>query len=255
MDPKKFQGYPAIYSAILQKIHNLELEIIYQDEHLLAVNKPHGLLVHRSALARDAAEFAMQILRNQVGRHVYPAHRLDRKTGGVLLFSLDKTTDALIQRLFASGEIHKHYMAIVRGYTEDNGRIDYPLKKENGVIQQAATSYRTLARAEIDLPARQHLTSRYSLVEVTPETGRMHQIRRHFAHILHPIIGDRPHGCNKQNRLFKEKFNMTTMLLHARQLSFNHPISGKPVEIIANPSDEFIRICALMGWSCGIFQP
>lgn len=218
------------------------LEIIYQDDHLIAINKPHGLLVHRSSLASDATEFAMQMLRDQIEQHVYPAHRLDRKTSGVLLFALDKNTDSLIQQMFASGKIHKTYLAIVRGYTDDEGSIDNPLRKENGKMQDALTHYKTLAREEINLPTARHATSRYSLVEVKPETGRMHQIRRHFAHILHPIIGDRPHGCNKQNKLFKEKYNMTTMLLHAAEIQFAHPVCGKKVLIRAELSEEFKRI-------------
>lgn len=227
----------------------MHLEIIYRDQYLLAVNKPAGLLVHRSTLAGDATEFAMQILRNQVGQHVFPAHRLDRKTSGVLLFSLDKNTDAALQHLFATGKIHKTYLAIVRGFTEKIGRIDHPLKKENGTFQQAATNYRTLATAELDFPSHTHITSRYSLVEVTPETGRMHQIRRHFAHILHPIIGDRPHGCNKQNRLFLEKFNLREMMLHASEICFVHPQTNEKIAVAANPGSEFMRIAVIMGWS------
>jgi tRNA pseudouridine65 synthase len=97
------------------------------------------------------------------------------------------------------------------------------------------------------VPFGKHSTSRYSLVEVRPETGRMHQIRKHFAHILHPIIGDRPYGCNKQNRLFKNKWEMDTMLLHAKSLSFIHPFINQEIEIKANVHEEFKRVCALMG--------
>lgn len=218
------------------------LEIIYRDEHLIAINKPHGLLVHRSALAADAGEFAMQMLRNQIGRHVYPVHRLDRKTSGVLLFALNNQMSASLQKMFASGEISKTYLSIVRGYTNDEGTIDYPLKRENGTTQNAVTHYRSLQRAEIDYPSHNHATSRYSLVEVKPATGRMHQIRRHFAHILHPVIGDRPHGCNKQNRFFKETFGMETMLLHASGLGFTHPVTGKPIRLQAELHDEFRRM-------------
>lgn len=231
--------------------HNImtEIEIIYRDEHLIAINKPHGLLVHPSWLARDATESAMQLLRNQVGQHVFPAHRLDRKTSGVLLFSLDKNTDHLMQPLFAAGRVHKTYLAIVRGFAKDEETIDYPLQKENGNMQDALTHYQTLARSEINLPTTRHQTSRYSLVKITPKTGRMHQIRRHFAHILHPVIGDRPHGCNKQNKLFNENFAMTTMLLHAQEMQFEHPFDGKITLISANPGDEFLRVCSLLAFN------
>ena len=218
------------------------LEIIYRDEDMIAINKPHGLLVHRSAIAADAGEFAMQTLRNQIGRRVYPVHRLDRKTAGLLLFALNNQMSASLQKMFAGGEISKTYLAIVRGYTDDEGAIDYPLKRENGTIQNAITHYRTLQRAEMDSPSHTHTTSRYSLVEVKPATGRMHQIRRHFAHILHPVIGDRPHGCNKQNRFFKNTFGMETMLLHASGLGFTHPVTGKPLLLKAGLHDEFKRM-------------
>lgn len=224
----------------------MHLDILYEDEYLIAVNKPHGLLVHRSSIASDASEFALQILRQQIGKTVHPAHRLDRKTGGVLLFSLDREMDGLIQPMFANRQISKKYVAVLRGHSPGEGTIDYALKKENGMMQEAITHFRTLALAEIDLPFGKHPTSRYSLVEAQPETGRMHQLRRHFAHILHPIIGDRPHGCNKQNKLWKETFAMDTMMLHATSLSFTHPINHRKVTIEAPIQPEFGRVLATL---------
>lgn len=218
------------------------LEIVYADEHLVAINKPHGLLVHASGIARDAEEFALQLLRDQLGQHVYPCHRLDRKTSGVLLFALSKEIHRSVSNLFMENAVSKSYEAIVRGHTPDSGTIDYALINEKGKEQSALTHYTTLKRVELDLPFGKHATSRYSLVAIQPITGRMHQIRKHFAHIFHPIIGDRPHGCNKQNRLFKEKWNMERMLLHCRSLSFAHPISGKELRITAEPQVEFLRI-------------
>ncbi len=157
-------------------------------------------------IANDASEFALQILRDQLNQHVFPCHRLDRKTSGVLLFAKDEMTNRIMQRKFAEGQVSKKYVAIVRGYTNDKGIIDYPLKKEGvGTVQEAVTAYNTLQQTEMEIPFSGKSTSRYSLVEIEPLTGRMHQIRKHFAHIFHPIIGDRPHGCNKQNKLFKDK--------------------------------------------------
>ena len=222
------------------------LEILYRDEHLIAINKPHGLLVHRSTIANDATEFALQLLRDQIGQPVYPAHRLDRKTGGILLFSLDKETDKKIQVLFQDKKIAKKYLAVLRGYCPESGTIDYPLMKENGSSQDALTHFKRLATAEIDVPQGKFLSSRYSLVEANPETGRMHQLRRHFAHIMYPIIGDRPHGCNKQNKLWKEKFEMDTMLLHASQLEFDHPWTAKRIRIKADLQPEFKRVLNIL---------
>lgn len=218
------------------------LEILYKDSQLVAINKPHGLLVHRSSIAKDASEFALQLLRDQLGQHVFPCHRLDRKTSGVLLFAKDEETNKLMQRKFAEGLISKKYLAVVRGYANDKEVIDYPLKKEDGNLQEAVTTYITLDRTELEIPFSGKPTSRYSLVEVEPLTGRIHQIRKHFAHIFHPIIGDRPHGCNKQNKLFKEKWNMTTMMLHASTISFDHPVTSKMIIITSQPFDEFNRV-------------
>lgn len=223
------------------------LEILFQDEYLVAINKPHGLLVHRSSIATDASEFALQILRDQLDQKVYPAHRIDRKTGGVLLFALDKDTEIAMQKQFANNEVAKTYLALVRGYAPDTGEIDYPLRKENGTLQEAFTAYTTLQRAELDVPLGKHQTSRYSLVEVKPQTGRMHQIRKHLAHIFYPIIGDRTHGCNKQNKLFKERWAIETMFLHAETLSFTHPVTRQPVFVKAGLQQEFKEVLILMG--------
>ncbi len=217
------------------------LEILYQDDYIIAVNKPHGLLVHQSPIARDAEEFALQILRNQIQKTVYPSHRLDRKTSGILVFALDKPTDRIMQQKFQNREVEKKYLALVRGFAPKEMTIDYALKNENEVEQDAITHFKTLEYFEINIPFGKHQTSRYSLVEATPETGRMHQLRKHFAHIFHPIIGDRPHGCNKQNKFWLENFNMNTMLLHASELSFMHPYSDERIIIKAEISEEFKR--------------
>lgn len=225
------------------------LEIVYQDDHLIAINKPHGLLVHRSSIANDAKEFALQLLRDQVNRHVSPVHRLDRKTGGLLLFAFEKDVEIAMHQQFQNGEVQKKYLAVLRGYAPDSGEIDYPLAKENGTMQEAFTAFVTLKRAEIEVAFGKHPTSRYSLVEATPTTGRMHQLRRHFAHIFYPIIGDRKHGCNKQNKFFKEEWEMTTMLLHASELGFTHPVTKEKIQLKANVHDEFKRTMELMSWS------
>lgn len=225
------------------------LEIVYQDDHLIAINKPHGLLVHRSKIANDATEFALQLLRDQMGKKVSPVHRLDRKTGGILLFAFEKDVEIAMHKQFQETLVEKKYLAILRGYAPDQLDIDYPLAKENGNMQDAFTSFVTLQRTEMDIPFGKHQTSRYSLVEAVPKTGRMHQLRRHFAHIFHPILGDRKHGCNKQNKFFKEQFEMTTMLLHASELAFKHPVTGFDVKIKAIFQPEFKRTMEVIGFT------
>jgi tRNA pseudouridine65 synthase len=215
------------------------LSIIYQDSDLVAVNKPHGLLVHRSMIAADTDIFAVQLLRDQLGQKVNPVHRLDRKTAGVLLFALNDEVNSLMQQQFQNGQVKKTYHAIVRGYTPDSGEIDYPLKREDGTVQDAFTSYKTLQRTEVPFQVGKHPTSRYSLVELTPTTGRMHQLRKHMAHIFHPIIGDRPHGCNKQNRYFKENLGVTSMMLHAGELEFVHPTNQHRLVLTCSYQPDF----------------
>src|SRR5690606_4358521 len=153
---------------------------------------------------------------------------------------------------FMNGEVEKAYLAIVRGYAPDEMDIDYPLVKENGQIQDAFTSFKTIDRTELPFAIGKHPTSRYSLVEARPTTGRMHQLRRHFAHVFYPIIGDRKHGCNKQNRFFKEQWNMTTMLLHASELQFQHPVTGVATKISGSVQPEFGRTMKLMGFESAL---
>jgi tRNA pseudouridine65 synthase len=222
------------------------LEIIYQDEDIIAINKPTGLLVHRSPIATDVQEFAMQMLRDQIGQHVYPAHRLDRKTSGVLLFGKNPLAHKALQALFADRKMDKTYFAIVRGYVDEVGTIDYALTNESGKTQDAITHFERIGLAELPVPFGKHATSRYSLVKLKPETGRMHQLRKHMAHIMHPIIGDRPHGCNKQNKLFKEKWQLEDMMLHARHLSFEYPLREKKMTLTSPFQPEFKRIAEIM---------
>lgn len=222
------------------------LEIIYQDEFIVAINKPHGLLVHQSPIARDADEFAIQLLRDQIGQRVYPAHRLDRKTSGVLVFSLDKETDRFMQMQFQNKETDKRYLALVRGFAPEEMTIDYALHRDDGVLQDALTHFKRLETFEIPVAQGKFPTSRYSLVEANPETGRMHQLRKHFAHIFHPIIGDRPHGCNKQNKFWLENFQMNKMLLHASELTIIHPQTNEKLQLKAEMSTEFKRVLELL---------
>ena len=222
------------------------MEILFQDDHLIAVNKPAGLLVHRSSIAKDATEFALQKTRDFVGKEVHPIHRLDRKTSGVLLFTFDKNTLHSMQNLFNEGKVRKEYHAIVRGFTDESGKIDYALVNDKGLTQSARTIYTTHKKWEITKSFGRYKTSRYAYVHVFPETGRMHQIRKHFAHIFHPIIGDRPHGCNKQNRFFKREFNLMEMLLQAKSYSFEHPVTSDKIIIQAPLRNEFMRIVSLL---------
>jgi tRNA pseudouridine65 synthase len=223
------------------------LPIIFQDEYLVAINKPHNLLVHRSPIAAEESVFALQLLRDQLGQWVSPCHRIDRKTSGVLLFALDKNIDKLVKKQFENQLVRKKYLALVRGYLPDYGTTDRALAKENGELQDAITHYKCLQKVELDIEVSKYPKSRYSLAEVVPETGRTHQIRRHFAQLRHYLIGDKTHGECKHNKMFEEKFGLNTMLLHSAQLSFVHPITKELMDIEASINEEFMRILKAIG--------
>jgi tRNA pseudouridine65 synthase len=215
------------------------IEIIYEDDYLIAVNKAHGDLIHASPIARDAPGNIKDVLSAIKGFNCFPLHRLDRKTSGVCLFSKDKRFNASFQTLFDEKLIYKAYYSIVRGYTIESGTIDYSLTNDRGKLQEAVSHYKTMDQGEINYAFNNFETIRYSMVQIVPETGRFHQIRKHFAHIFHPIIGDRPHGCNKQNKLWKEVFGIPEMLLHAYSLNFIHPFTKEQIALQANFSSAF----------------
>lgn len=231
----------------------LPLPLLYQDECLVAINKPSGLLVHRSLIDKHETQFAVQLLRDQIGQKVYPVHRLDRPTSGVLLFALDAVTACALTEQFTKGLVQKTYLALVRGYCASAGVIDYPLKEELDAIadakanpdkpaQAAISYYRSLQQFELPFASAKHPTSRYSLLELQPKTGRKHQLRRHLKHIFHPILGDTTHGDSQQNKLFREHFGCERLMLHAQALQVQHPINQVNVLLQAPLTEEFKQV-------------
>ena len=185
----------------------------------------------------------MQMLRDQLGRKVWPVHRLDRATSGVLLFALDAETAAGIGRQIMARKVNKRYLAVARGFTDPAGRIDYPLSTgDRREDQPACTDYQRLATLELAIPIGRYPCARYSLLSVWPRTGRTHQIRRHFKHIFHPLIGDTTYGEGRHNRLFRMEFGCHRLLLHAIDLELQHPSSGGNLRLHAPLSGEFARI-------------
>ncbi len=241
----------------------VELEILYQDEYLVAVNKPAGMLVHRSWLDRHETQFVMQTLRDQIGQHVFPLHRLDRPTSGVLLFALSSEVASQVMPMFAEHHFVKTYHAIVRGWIEQGDRLDYPLKKELDKVadkfasqeaqqQSAITEYQPLAKVEVPHSTGRFATSRFGLVEMKPLTGRKHQLRRHMAHLRHPILGDTSHGDGKQNRLFREHYQAHRLMLHASRLQFTHPLTGEAVDIHASFDQVWQQLLQQFDWQGAI---
>ena len=231
------------------------LSVLYRDEYLLIVHKPAGLLVHRSPIDRHETEFALQYARAlNDGEHVYPVHRLDRPTSGILVFARDSDTARTLGLAMMAGDVAKTYLAMVRGWPPEQGEIDYPLREEpedrrlKGMeqpVRNALTHYRTLATTEIPVEIEKYPTSRYAVVELCPKTGRKHQLRRHMKHINHPMIGDANHGRGRHNRYFAERFGEGRLMLAATMMAFRHPVSGEPLTVSAVPEASFLEVLSI----------
>jgi len=241
-----------------------ELNVLYQDEYLVAIDKPSGLLVHRSEIDKRETLFAIQLTRDLIGQHVFPVHRLDRPTSGVLLFALSSEIAREMSLLFQAGKVNKTYNAIVRGFTQDAIHIDYALKEildkksdkmadKDKPPQSAITDLTKLATVQLPFASGRYESSRYSLVELKPHTGRKHQLRRHMAHIRHPIIGDTNHGDGKQNKAARENLNLDRLALVAKSLTFPHPVTKKQIVINASLDESLKEIFETCGWEDWIF--
>jgi tRNA pseudouridine65 synthase len=225
-----------------------DLQILFQDSHYVAVDKPPGLFVHPTRLGPREPS-CLPWLRRQLDRQVFTVHRLDRATSGVLLFALSSEAAREICRLFEKRSVDKAYLAVVRGFTPESGCIDSPLREsKDKEPADAATNYTRLETVELPEPVGRFDTARFSLVEVQPRTGRMHQIRKHFARISHPVIGDANHGDGTQNRFFRDHFGLRRLLLMATHLGFRHPYSGEPATISAPVPDDVRALFDQLGW-------
>lgn len=235
------------------------LKILYQDEYLVAVDKPAGLFVHRSFMDKDEVYFALQLIRDQIGQYVYPLHRLDRPTSGVLLFALTQDVARLMGQAFTERNIHKTYYALTRGHLLGEELIDYALKEKLDDLgdknvsrdkepQSAQTYYQSIATAALPVPLGKFPSVRYSLIKCQPHTGRRHQIRRHLAHLRHPIIGDINYGDNKQNPFFGQHFGFKRLMLIAKELDFIHPITGQEMSIRADFDSQWLQVFSELGW-------
>lgn len=242
-------------------IEILMLTILYKDDYIVVIDKPSGLLVHRSMIDKNETQFALQMTRDQIGQYVYPVHRLDKPTSGVLVMALSSEVAAKLSQQFMEKTITKKYIALVRGFTEEAGCIDYPLKEEvdkmtdkkahqDKPAQEAVTHYKTLWQGEVPIAVGRYPNARYSLLSLTPETGRKHQLRRHMKHIFHPIVGDTTHGDGKHNTMFRERFSLTRLLLVAKEISFEHPVSNELIHLSASIGEEFENV--LLGLGCSL---
>ena len=243
-----------------------QLDIVYRDEHIVAINKPAGLLVHRSPIDRHETRFALQLLRDQLGQRVYPVHRLDKPTSGVLLFALSPEVARQLSEQFADRGVEKEYLAVCRGYCPEQGIIDHPLKdrpdrivdrdrSQELPVREATTRFQTLAGVEIPYAVDRYPQSRYSLVLLQPETGRKHQLRRHMKHVGHPIIGDAKHGKGVHNRFFQQQYQCSRLLLACTGMRFKHPLGFEDVKLVAPLDAQWHRVLNAFGWSNSVPRP
>lgn len=243
---------PPLFSADSLRMSDNPLTELYRDEWLLAVHKPAGLLVHRSPIDKYETEFALQYARElNGGDHVYPIHRLDRPTSGLLLFARDPHTAGLVGQAMMANQVLKTYRALVRGWPPEAGLIDHALKEhavdkrlkdEPQPVREAQTRYVRLATTQIPVEVEGFPTSRYSLLQLHPLTGRKHQLRRHMQYIAHPIIGDTNYGRTRHNHYFAKRFGYSRLMLAATALQFTHPITGAALHLKAEPSEDFQQV-------------
>lgn len=235
------------------------LQILYQDKAIVAIHKPAGLLVHRSPIDKHETMFAVQLTRDLIGQPVYPIHRLDKATSGILLFALNSDVARLLSEQFMQHTIQKTYLAICRGWAQTKGSIDKPLKyqkdkiadknKQQGdVFQEAFTQYQTLATTSVEHEMGKFSQQRYSLIELKPKTGRKHQLRRHLNHINHPIIGDVKHGDRHHNHFFNEWLGQHRLYLAATKLQFTHPITEAELTIESPLENNFIHALSTLNF-------
>ena len=229
----------------------MDLEIIFEDVYLLCVNKPNNMLVHHAYHSRNVADETslLRLILDKTGLKVYPIHRLDRKTSGIILLTKETTYVSKFQELFTNNEIHKTYYGVLRGHSPSSKIIDSPVKgRDSNVHKEALTHLKTLEQITLDIPVKPYDTSRYSLVELSPKTGRMHQLRVHTNKISHPLIGDTKYGDKNHDIMFDENFGCKNLFLHAGKLEFIHPFSLEKLILKATFPKDWIGLFQKFSW-------
>ena len=228
-----------------------ELEILFEDQYIIVVNKPNNVLIHYSHYARNIKDDTLiDLIEKQFDKRFYPLHRLDRKTSGVIIFAKEKEYIPLFQDLFLTDAIQKTYWGIVRGFSPSEGTIESPVKNpDTKAYKEALTHYKTLASITLDIPVHPYPQSRYSLIELKPKTGRMHQLRIHLNKISHPLVGDYKYGDRFHNRMYVQNYDCHNLFLHASELQFVHPYTKKELIIKASINANWKKVMNEFGWN------
>ena len=252
-------------SPIEAASHSSLLNVIFEDDYLVAVYKPEGLLVHKSAIDKHETHFLLQQLRDQIGAYVYPIHRLDKPTSGIVLMAKTPDVVAAIKMQMEANIAIKEYLLVCRGYSPEAGCVDHALKPINDFkrkqgkpfdrpAQDAITAFERLATLELPIAIDKYPCSRFSLVRACLLTGRKHQLRRHFKHLSHPIIGCPRYGKSAYNHYFAEHLGVARLLLHASRLQILHPKTGKPLLLLAPPQGVFAGLLQQFEWSAAVAE-
>ena len=229
----------------------MSLEIIYQDSYCLLVTKPNNVLVHHAHHSRNKIDekSLMQLIEDQLGTRYFPIHRLDRKTSGIILLASKKEYVSTFQALFTNKEIKKIYYGVVRGYSKDNRIIDSPVKGRDALVyKEAETHLNCLDKIELNISVKPYDSSRYSLVELTPITGRMHQLRIHMNKLSTPLINDTKYGDKNHNTMYGDQFGWINLFLHAGSLAFTHPFTNQELVLKSSFSDDWIQLFEKFSW-------
>jgi len=229
----------------------MSLEIIYQDNYCLLVTKPNNVLVHHAHHSRNKIEeeSLIQLIENQFGKRYYPIHRLDRKTSGIILLASKREYVASFQALFTNNEIQKIYYGVVRGFSEDNKVINSPVKGRDALVyREAETQLNCLDKIELNIPVKPYDSSRYSLVELRPKTGRMHQLRIHMNKVSTPLINDAKYGDKNHDLMYAKEFGWKNLFLHAGSLEFIHPFTNKKLILKSSFSEDWIQLFQEFSW-------
>ena len=229
----------------------MSLEIIFEDSYFICVSKPNNMLVHHAKHSRNVAEETslLQLIIDKTGLKVFPIHRLDRKTSGIILLAKETQFVSKFQDLFTNNEIQKTYYGVVRGFSPEAKTIDSPVKgRDANVHKEALTHLKTLEQVTLEIPVKPYDSSRYSLVELSPKTGRMHQLRVHTNKISHPLIGDTKYGDKNHDTMFDENFGWKNMFLHAGKLEFKHPFTNEELVLKAPYPKDWIALFKEFNW-------
>ncbi len=223
----------------------MKIRIVYRSKDFVVVHKPAGAVVYADR-PEDQGKSVADHLAKQSGKKVFPVHRLDKPTCGLLAVALSPQAAHRWTEIFRGRAVRKMYLAVVHGVPPVDGVVDVPLPRNKDKVMEAAkTHFKRLATCEIEVAGERRS---YSLVRCEPRTGRYHQIRRHLKAWGHPILGDEDYGNSWDNREMGKAFGVKRCLLSATNLWFRDPFSGEAVALKDDPDRDFQSLANALGW-------